>query len=73
MAKILPFQLICKRKTQRLLPTVEFPDGFYLSYNEKHWSNEKETVRLIEQVLLPYIKKFEEEKCLQNDQKSLLS
>ena len=55
-----------------MLPTVDFPDGFCLSYNEKHWSNEKETVRLIEQVLVSYIKKFKEEKGLPNDQKSLL-
>ena len=35
-------------------------------------SNEKETVCLIEQVLVPYIKKFKEEKGLPNNQKSLL-
>ena len=38
--KILPFQLIYKGKTQRLLPIVDFPDGFCLTYNEKNWSNE---------------------------------
>ena len=70
--KILPFQLIYKGKMQRSLPTVDFPDGFCLSYNEKHWSNEKETVRLIEQVLMLNIKKFKEEKGLPNDQRSLL-
>ena len=45
--KILPFQLIYKRKTQRSFPVVDFPDGFCLSYIEKHWSNDKETVPLI--------------------------
>ena len=65
--KILPLQLIYKGKTQKLLPNVNFPDGFCLSYNEKHCSNEKETVRLMEQVLVPYIKKFKEEKCLPNN------
>ena len=53
--KILLFQLIYKGKTQRSLPTVDFSDGFCLSYNEKHWSTEKETVRFIEQVLVIYI------------------
>ena len=38
-------------------------------FHEKHWSSEKETVRLIEQVLVPYIKKFKEEKGLPNNQK----
>ena len=69
--KILPFRLIYKGKTQKLLPNIDFPDDVCLSYNEKHWSNEKETVRLTEQVLVPYNKKFKEEKGLQNDQKSL--
>ena len=40
------------------------PDYFCLSYNEKHWINGKETVRLIEQVLVPYINKFKKEKDL---------
>ena len=60
--KILPFQLIFKWKTQRSLQTVNFPNGLCLLYNEKHWSNEKETTRLIKQVLVPYIKKFIEKK-----------
>ena len=70
--KSLPFQLIYKGKTQRLLPTVDFPDGFCLLYNGKYWSNEKEIVRLTEEILVTYIKKFKEEKGLPNDQKSLL-
>ena len=43
--KILPFQLIYKGKTQRLLPTVDFPNGFCLLYDEKHWSDVKETIQ----------------------------
>ena len=54
--KILPLQLIYKGKTQRLLPTVDFPDGFCLSYNEKHWSNEKKTVSLIDRFLCHNLK-----------------
>ena len=70
--KILPFQLIYKGKTRRSIPTIDIPNGFCLSYNEKYWSNEKETVHLIEQLLMPYVKKFKEKKGLQNNQKSLL-
>ena len=69
---VLPFQIIYKGKTPRLLPNVDFPDGFCLSYNEKHWSNENETIRLIEKVLVPYIKKVREAKSLPSNQKSLL-
>ena len=70
--KILQFQLIYKEKIQRSLPTVGLPHGFCLSYNEKHWSNEKETVLLIKLVLVLYIKKFKEEKGLTNDEESFL-
>ena len=45
------------------------PDYFCLSYNEKHWINGKEAVRLIEQVLVPYINKFKKEKDLPNTKK----
>lgn len=69
---ILPFQLIYKGKTARSLPKVDFPEGFCLSHNEKHWSNETETIRLIDDVLVPYIEKVKEEKALPRNQKSLL-
>ena len=69
---ILPFQLTYTGKTQRSLPNVTFPDGFCLAYNQKHWSNETETIRLIEDVLVPYIEKVKEEKFLPPSQKSLL-
>ena len=50
---ILPFQHIYTGKMQRSLPNVTFPDGFCLAYKQKHWSNETETIRLIEDVLVP--------------------
>jgi len=70
--QILPFQLIYTGKTQRSLPSVKFPRGFCLSYNPKHWSNEDETLRLIEEVLVPYVEKVKKEKSLPTSQKSLL-
>ena len=33
-------QIICKRKANTSLPTVEFPSDFILTYDEKHWDNE---------------------------------
>ena len=69
---ILPFQCICTGKMQRSLPNVTFPDGFCLAYNQKHWSNETETIPLIEDVLVSYIEKVKEEKFLPPSQKSLL-
>ena len=69
---MLPFQLIYTGKTERSLPNVTFPDGFCLAFDEKHWSKETEIIRLIKDVLVPYIEKVKEEKALPESQKSLL-
>ena len=55
----------------RSLPNVDFPGGFSLSHNEKHWNNEAETICLINDVLVQYIKERKKRK-LCRDQKSLL-
>ena len=60
---MLPFQLIYKEKTERSLPSYDFPEGFSLSFNEKHWSND---------ILFPYIEKVKKEQNLPDDQNSLL-
>ena len=65
-------QLIYKGKTNRSLPSVKFPAGFALTYNEKHWSNEKETLNFIQDILCPYIKDVKERLGLDVSQKSLL-
>ena len=69
---MLPFQLIYTGKTERSLPDFTFPDGFCLTFNQKHWRNETETISLIEDLLVPYIEKVKEEKALPQSQKSLL-
>ena len=51
----LPMQLIYGGKTQQSLPRFKFPDGFSLSCNPKHFSNTEESIKLIKEVLLPYI------------------
>ena len=69
---MLPFQLIYKGKTKRSLPSVEFPEGFSLSYNESHWSNEKESLKLLKEIINPYVEKVKEEMGLPMTQKALL-
>ena len=51
---ILPFQLIYKGKTKRFLPKTTFPKGFVLSANKNHWSNETETIRLLNRIIHLY-------------------
>ena len=52
---MLPFQLIYAGKTERSLPEFTFPDGFCLAFNQRHWSNETETICLAEDLFAPYI------------------
>ena len=55
---MLPFRVIYTRKMEISLPDSTFPDGFPLAFNQKHWSNETKTMRLIEDLLVPYIENF---------------
>ena len=70
----LPMQIIYGGKTDRSQPRgVVFPKRFHVTQNEKHWSNETETVNLIEQVINPYIIDKRKELGLPADQKALLT
>ena len=70
-SKFLPIQLIYKGKTKRSFPNVNFPAGFSISANEKHHSNTHETIKLLEEVIVPYVQ--EERTRLENaDQKALV-
>ena len=51
----LPIQLIYKGKTKQSLPRVTFPPGFLVTANEKHYSNEKESLELIKGIIDPYL------------------
>ena len=68
---MLPFQLIYTGKTEKSLPDFTFPDGFCIAFKQKHWSNETETIRLIGDLLVPYIEKVKEKKAFPQSQKSL--
>ena len=68
----LPLQLIYGGKIRKCLPRFKFPEKFSLSYNETHYSNEKEACKFIEEILQPYIKKVIERENLPVDQKSLV-
>ena len=45
-----------------LLPkNVKFPDGWYLTHNQNHWSNEETMLDYVEHIILPYVKKTQQE------------
>ena len=66
-------KLIQAKKFQKsCCPEITNLDLQCLSYNPKHWSNESETLKLIDEVLVPHIEKVKKEKSLPDSQKSLL-
>ena len=48
-------QLIFKSKTNESLLKVKFPEEFSLSANEKNYSNEKESLKFLDEFILSYI------------------
>ena len=50
-----PMQLIYGGETKQSLPRFKFPDGFSLSCNPKHFSNAMESIKLINEIIIPYV------------------
>ena len=67
--KLLPMQLIYDGKTVQSLPRFKFPQEFSLSANPTHFSNSSESIKLFEEVIIPYHQK--ERKKLITDPQSL--
>ena len=53
--QFLPIQLIYGGKTLQSLPRFEFPRAFSLSTTEKHFSNTTESLKLLDEIIIPYI------------------
>ena len=53
----LPIQLIYAGKTKRSIPKVDFPSSFSLSANPTHFSNETESLKLMNEIIIPYFQK----------------
>ena len=51
---------------------VEFIKEFDMTFTLNHWSNEKKSKQLLDNVIFPYLKKKEHDLGLPGDQKSLL-
>ena len=48
--------VIYEGKTVQSLARFKFPQEYSLSINKKHYSNEAESIKLIEEIILPYVK-----------------
>lgn len=51
----LPMQLIYGGTTNQSLPRFKFPESFSLSVNPKHFSNTFESIKIIDEVITPYV------------------
>ena len=58
--KFLPMQLIYGGKTDRRIPKVDFRKEFSLSANPKHFSNEEQSLKLLQDIIIPYMRKERE-------------
>ena len=68
----LPMQLIYGGKTNQSLPRYSFPESFSLSVNEKHFSNSKESVKFLNEIIIPYAEKVRKQEGLAPTQKALI-
>ena len=68
----IPLQIVYAGKTKRCHPNFQFPSGFCIFQNPKHWSNEEETMKLIDKIIIPYIVKKRSELNLPATQKALV-
>lgn len=55
--QFLPMQLIYGGKTVQSLPRSKFLDSFCLSANPKHYSKTQELVKVITEIVVPYVEK----------------
>ena len=70
--KFLPIQLIYGGKTEQSLPQFKFPEGFSTSLNPTHYSNVTESIKLIEEIIVPYLKEERKKLGLEISHKGLL-
>ena len=68
----LPMQLIYGGKTLQSLPRYQFPHSFSLSVNPKQYSNTTESLKLLNEIIIPYVKKIRSSEDIPNDQYSVV-
>ena len=62
----LPMQILYAGKTDRCHPHYKMPPEFDIWHTPNHWGNIECTIRFIEQVVVPYVNAFREEKHCPN-------
>ena len=71
--EFLPMQVIYSGKTKASQPRdFKYPSGFCVTQNPQHWSNEAETLKMIEKIIDPYVVEKRKILNLATEQKALL-
>ena len=70
--KFLPMHLIYKGKTQKSFPRVDFPTTFSLGANKKHFSKTQESLKLLDEIIIPYVEKERDMLQLAHDNPAFL-
>ena len=70
--EFLPIQLIYGGKTLQSLPRYRFPESFSLSVNEKHYSNTDESLKLFNEIIIPYNNSVRSSRDIPDDQYALV-
>ena len=68
----LPMQLIYGGKTAQSFPKFKFPKSFSLSANPKHFSNTNESLKLLDEIIIPYVETERKRLNLEETQHALL-
>ena len=68
----LTLAIIYQGQTKRCHPNFKFPEEFNITHSVNHLPNEEKAIKLIEKVLLPYVKNKKEELDLRSTEKRLL-
>ena len=68
----LPMQLIYTGKSKKSLPRVQFPSSFLFSFSPKHYSNEEDSIKVLNNIAVPYAVKEREKPGLNEVQAALL-
>ena len=68
----LPIQLVYQGKTDRSLPTFEFPSDWDVTCTTNHWCNECTMRRYIQRIILPYLDQKRKELKLSAEQPAVL-
>ena len=70
--KFLPMHLIYVEKTAKSLPKFKFPESFSLSGSPKYFSNTTESLKLLDEIIIPYVKNERKRLKLEPSQPALL-